>query len=82
MRNCNTIGFLGVCEQLKNPDFGPIEFRGIRKRAGLNSFVLTASRWIDATRAIETIVAPPASKWVTLPDLLVQFRGRIGTQTP
>ena len=51
MRNRNTIEFLGVWEQLNNPGFKPIEFDGIRKQAGLNSFILTAKRWIDATGA-------------------------------
>jgi hypothetical protein len=52
LRNRNTIEFLGVWERLNNPTFNPIEFDGIRKQAGLNSFVLTASRWIAATQAI------------------------------
>ncbi len=51
MRNRNTIEFLGVWEQLNNPGFNPIEFDGIKKQAGLNSFILTAKRWIDATGA-------------------------------
>ncbi len=55
MRNRNTIEFLGVWERLNNPGFNPIEFDGIRKQAGLNSFVLTAKRWIDATGAIGLI---------------------------
>ena len=55
MRNRNTIEFLGVWEQLNNPSFNPIEFDGIRKQAGLNSFILTAKRWIEATRAIGLI---------------------------
>jgi hypothetical protein len=55
LRNRNTIEFLGVWEQLNNPGFNPIEFDGIRKQAGLNSFILTASRWIDATHAIGLI---------------------------
>ena len=55
LRNRNTIEFLGVWEQLNNPDFNPIEFDGIRKQAGLNSFILTASRWIAATHAIGLI---------------------------
>jgi hypothetical protein len=49
MRNRNTIEFLGVWEQLNNPSFKPIEFDGFKKQAGLNSFILTAKRWIDAT---------------------------------
>jgi hypothetical protein len=55
LRNRNTIEFLGVWEQLNNTGFNPIEFDGIRKQAGLNSFILTASRWIAATRAIGLI---------------------------
>jgi KilA-N domain len=46
------IEFLGIWEQLNNPDFKPIEFDGFRKQAGLNSFVLTSKRWIDQTGAI------------------------------
>jgi len=34
------------------PLSNPIEFDGIRKQAGLNSFILTAKRWIEATGAI------------------------------
>lgn len=52
LRNRSTIEFLGVWEQLYNPDFNPIEFDGIRTSAGLNSFVLTTKRWIEATGAI------------------------------
>jgi len=52
LRNRNTIEFLGIWEHLNNPDFNSIEFDGIRKQAGLNSFSLTAKRWIDATKAI------------------------------
>ena len=48
MRNRNTIEFLGVWEQLNNPGFNPIEFDGIRKQAGLNSFILTAKLCVDA----------------------------------
>jgi len=55
LRNRNTIEFLGVWEQLNNPGFKPIEFDGIRKQAGLNSFSLTAKRWIDITGAIGLI---------------------------
>ncbi len=52
LRNRNTIEFLGIWEQLNNPDFKPIEFDGFRKQAGLNSFVLTPKRWIEQTDAI------------------------------
>ncbi|MDD3925313.1 MAG: KilA-N domain-containing protein [bacterium] len=55
LRNRNTIEFLGIWEHLNNPDFNPIEFDGIKKKAGLNSFILTAKRWIEATNAIGLI---------------------------
>ncbi len=52
MRNRNTLEFLGIWEQLNNPDFNSIEFDGIKKQAGLNSFSLTPKRWIAQTGAI------------------------------
>jgi hypothetical protein len=52
LRNRNTIEFLGIWEHLNNPGFNPIEFDGIKKQAGLNSFILTVKRWVDATAAI------------------------------
>nr|WP_298164009.1 KilA-N domain-containing protein [uncultured Pseudomonas sp.] len=38
LRNRNTIEFLGIWEQLNNPDFKVIEFDDFKKQAGLNSF--------------------------------------------
>ena len=55
MRNRNTIEFLGIWEQLNNVSFNPIEFDGIKKSAGLNSFILTAKQWIEKTGAIGII---------------------------
>lgn len=55
LRNRNTIEFLGIWEKLNNPGFNPIEFEGFRKRAGLNSFVLTAKQWVEKTNAIGII---------------------------
>jgi len=52
MRNRNTVEFLGIWEQLNNPNFKPLEFEGFRRKAGLNSFVLTPKQWIIATNAI------------------------------
>lgn len=49
IRNRNTIEFLGIWERLNNPQFKPLEFEGFRSRAGLNSFVLTPTQWIDDT---------------------------------
>ena len=58
LRNRNTIEFLGIWEQLNNPDFKPVEFDGFRKQAGLNSFTLTPSQWIEKTNAIGIISKP------------------------
>jgi len=54
LKNKDTVLFLGVWEQLNNPDFvsNSIEFEGIRNEAGRNSFFLSAKKWIDATGAI------------------------------
>jgi hypothetical protein len=52
MRNRNTVEFLGIWEQLNNPNFKPLEFEGFRKKAGLNSFVLTPQQWTIATNAV------------------------------
>lgn len=63
LRNRNTVEFLGVSERLNNPAFNPIEFDGIRKQAELNSFILTAKRWIDATRAVGLISKAGRNGW-------------------
>src|SRR4030042_285758 len=55
LRNRNTIEFLGIWEQLNNPDFKPVEFDGFKKQAGLNSFTLTPKQWIETTNAIGLI---------------------------
>ena len=52
LRNRNTIEFLGIWEQINNQGFNPVEFDGIRKQAGLNSFTLTPKQWIERTGAI------------------------------
>ena len=52
MRNRNTIEYLGLWEILHNANFNPLEFEGFRKEAGLNAFTLSASRWIETTKAI------------------------------
>ena len=55
LRNRNTIEFLGIWEIINNNKFKPIEFDGIRKKAGLNSFILTSKQWIEKTNAIGLI---------------------------
>lgn len=54
LKNKDTVLFLGVWEQLNNPEFNSNspEFEGIRNAAGRNSFFLSARKWIEATGAI------------------------------
>jgi hypothetical protein len=51
LRNRNTLELLGIWEHLHNPGFNPVEFDGIKKQAGLNSFTLTPKQWIQKTAA-------------------------------
>jgi hypothetical protein len=52
MRNRSTIEYLGLWEQLNNPNFKSIEFDGFKNMAGSNSFSMTPKRWIESTGAI------------------------------
>ncbi len=55
MRNRNTLEFIGIWEELNNPDFKGNEFVTFKSKAGLNSFNLTPRKWIEATNAIGII---------------------------
>ena len=46
-----TIEFMGLWEQLHNPDFNVTEFRYIKSEAGGNGFVLSSKQWIEKTNA-------------------------------
>ena len=56
IRSRYTIEFLGTWEVIHNPNFKVVEFDHFRKSAGLPSFVLSASEWIERTNAIGIIV--------------------------
>ena len=56
MRNRNTIEYLGIWEQLNNPDFNPLEFEGFMSEAGANAFTLSPKRWIESINAIGLMV--------------------------
>ena len=55
MRNRTTIEFLGLWEQINNPNFKGVEFDSFLYQAGSNSFVLSPTKWIEATQAIGII---------------------------
>ncbi|MBQ7648280.1 MAG: KilA-N domain-containing protein [Paludibacteraceae bacterium] len=52
LTNKSTIDFLGVWEQLNNPDFKTPEFGGIRMEAGSNRFYMSVNKFIERTGAI------------------------------
>jgi len=56
LRNRYTIEFLGTWEMIHNPNFKVVEFDHFRMQAGLPSFVISASEWIEKTNAIGIIV--------------------------
>jgi len=58
MRSRTTIEFLGLWEQLNNPDFKGVEFDSFMHEAGSNSFTLSPSKWIEATNAKGLISKP------------------------
>ena len=52
LRSRTTIEFLGLWEQINNPDFKGVEFDSFRNEAGLNSFTMSPSKWLESTNAI------------------------------
>ncbi len=44
-------------EQLDNPGFNSLEFEGIRREAGRNSFFLSVKKWVAATGAVGVYAA-------------------------
>ena len=52
LRTRSTIEFLGTWEALYNPSFKVVEFDHFRKEAGLPTFTLSVSNWIEKTGAI------------------------------
>ena len=52
LRNRNTIEFLGIWEELHNPNFNYGEFAIIKSQAGLNSYKISVKEWVEKTNAI------------------------------
>ena len=57
LKNKDTVLFLGVWEQINNPDFNSLEFEGIKNEAGRNSFFLSAKKWMDLTQGCGLIAS-------------------------
>ena len=56
MRNRYTVEFLGTWEMIHNPGFKVVEFDHFRRQAGLPTFTLSASEWIETTNAVGIMV--------------------------
>ena len=52
LRNRNTVEFLGIWEQVHNPDFNYGGFATIKNQAGLNNYKLSVKEWVAQTNAI------------------------------
>lgn len=52
IRSRSTIEFLGTWETIYNPDFKVVEFDHFKKEAGLPTFTMSVSNWVEKTNAI------------------------------
>ncbi|UXR34570.1 KilA-N domain-containing protein [Staphylococcus simulans] len=55
LRSKDTLEFLGVWENINNPNFKPVEFDGFKNQAGRNAFTMSPTKWINTTNAIGLI---------------------------
>ena len=55
LRNRNTIEFLGIWEEIHNPNFNYGEFAIIKSQSGLNSYKISVKEWTEKTNAIGII---------------------------
>lgn len=56
MTNKNTLEYVGIWEQLNNPDFNYPEFGVIEQEAGVNRFIMSVGQWVERTKAIGLLV--------------------------
>ncbi len=52
LRNRNTLEYIGIWEQINNPDFNYGEFAIIRNKSGLNNFKISVKEFAGKTNAI------------------------------
>ena len=52
MRTRSTLEFLGTWEQIYNPNFKVVEFDHFKMEAGLPTFTMSVTDWVDSTDAI------------------------------
>ncbi|WP_286860280.1 KilA-N domain-containing protein [Proteiniphilum sp. UBA5510] len=56
LRNRYSLEFMGTWEMIHNPNFKVVEFDHFKSQAGLPSFVMSVSEWIENTSAIGIVV--------------------------
>lgn len=81
MRSRATIEFIGLWEQLNNPDFKGVEFDSFLFAAGSNSFTLSPSKWIEATNA-KGIISKQGNNGGTFAhkDIAFEFASWVGPE--
>ena len=47
LRNKNTIEFLGIWEEIYNPNFNREAFEELMMQAGLNRFIISVKQWVQ-----------------------------------
>ena len=52
LRSKNTLEYLGLWEQLNNPNFKGVEFDPLLKEAGSNAFTTSLTGWVELTNAV------------------------------
>ena len=52
MRRIDTIQYLGLWEELNNPNFNRVEFDAVKVEAGHNYFTMSPKKWIDGVNSI------------------------------
>ena len=55
LRNGDVIDFVGLWEQLSNPNFNSVEFDLIKTHYRRNAFTMSPKQWISRTNAIGLI---------------------------
>ncbi|MDP2752570.1 MAG: KilA-N domain-containing protein [Rhodocyclaceae bacterium] len=52
LRNRNTVEFIGIWEQVHNPNFNYGGFATIKSQAGLNNYKLSVKEWVAQTERL------------------------------
>lgn len=58
LRNRNTLEYIGIWEQVNNPNFNYGEFATIRNKSGLNNFKISVKEFTEQTNAIKHNLIP------------------------